>query len=184
MLLTKLKVGNGPWYFSYGLQRTESRFYIPVLDYMYHRVIQKHHTVSQSENDDKKQRVLHTRVSERLDSELREKAAGLGVSVSKLVRNILLNTVEIVEDIVIDSTSIGRAISSKTSEKNEQSPAIVLGWQELTLNLNALCEQCNTILPKGGAACIAVCDTKTTPIFRCQDCVSGLFTGSTENEES
>ena len=47
----------------------------------------------------KKERVLHTRISDALDRELRDKAAELGVSVSKLVRNALLTTVDLVENI-------------------------------------------------------------------------------------
>ena len=43
----------------------------------------------------KKERVLHTRISEALDQELRSKAAELGMSVSKLVRNVLVNTVDL-----------------------------------------------------------------------------------------
>ena len=41
---------------------------------------------------EKKEKVIHTRISESLDEEVRKHAAGLGVSVSNLVRNILLDT--------------------------------------------------------------------------------------------
>ncbi len=134
-----------------------------------HIVIQKHHNVTHAKKDQRKERVLHTRVSESLDSELREKAAGLGVSVSNLVRNILLNTVEMVEDIVADGSSIARAAS-----KNKAGPTAadeILGWQTLTLNLNAICEECNAMLAKGSTAAMAVAAAGSAPIFRCQGCL-------------
>jgi hypothetical protein len=107
-----------------------------------------------------------------LDSDLREKAAGLGVSVSNLVRNILLNTVEMVEDIVADGSSIARAASkNKPAEDPVAPPADILGWQALTLNLNAICDRCNAMLTKGSSAAMAVSATASAPLFRCQDCV-------------
>jgi hypothetical protein len=51
---------------------------------------------------EKKERVIHTRVPESLDDEIKRKATDLGLSVSNLVRNILQHTVGLVEDIVHD----------------------------------------------------------------------------------
>ena len=50
--------------------------------------------------DERKKRVIHTRVPESLDRELRETASSLGVSVSNLVRNVLLNAFGLVGDIL------------------------------------------------------------------------------------
>jgi len=135
-----------------------------------------YHNVTRKKKDEKKQRVLHTRVSEQLDEELREKAAGLGVSVSNLVRNILLNTVEMVEDLVADSSSIARAASKDKDVASPAPPAAslapqLLGWQELQLHLNALCEVCNAVLPKGSVAKAAVFSAPAEPLFRCPGCV-------------
>ncbi len=117
-------------------------------------------------------------MSEQLDEELREKAAGLGVSVSNLVRNILLNTVEMVEDLVADSGSIARAASKDKSpvapEVASQEPQL-LGWQELQLHLNALCEVCNVVLAKGSTAKVAVFSSPAAPIFRCPSCVADVL---------
>jgi len=117
-------------------------------------------------------------VSEQLDEELREKAAGLGVSVSNLVRNILLNTVEMVEDLVADSGSIARAASKDKSQVPttvaSQEPQL-LGWQELELHLNALCDVCNAVLTKGSTAKVAVFSAPAPPIFRCPLCVANVL---------
>lgn len=120
----------------------------------------------------RKERVLHTRVSEKLDEELREKAAGLGVSVSNLVRNILLNTVELVEDIVADSGSVVRAAGNKPGAPLAMTgQQTVLGWQTLRLNLNAVCSACNAILTRGSEASIAVPTSPSAPVFRCIACM-------------
>lgn len=136
-----------------------------------------------SEKDKKKQRVLHTRVSEELDEELREKAAGLGVSVSNLVRNILLNTVEMVEDLVADSSSLARAAGKDKPESPTSDAAgpELLGWQELTLHRNALCEVCNEVLAKGTTAKVAVYTAPAAvPAFRCAGCIKSAASKSEE----
>ena len=66
----------------------------------------------------KKERVLHTRISDALDRELRDKAAELGVSVSKLVRNALLTTVDLVENIVADSARVAENATNLGSQFN------------------------------------------------------------------
>ncbi len=138
--------------------------------------------MTRDKKDQRKERVLHTRVSEKLDSELREKAAGLGVSVSNLVRNILLNTVEMVEDIVADGSSIARAAGkNKAGAAAVPAASEVLGWQTLTLNLNALCAECNAVLAKGSTAGMAVCAQASEPTFRCLGCIPK---SEAEEEES
>jgi len=111
------------------------------------------------------ERVLHTRLPETLDDELRAKARELGVSVSNLVRNILRNTVSLVEDIVEDTTNAAQAAWAEQLEglrhraprvRSRRAPPAPLGWQEITLSLNAVCEQCNGILSKGKVAAVAV----------------------------
>lgn len=59
--------------------------------------------------DEKKERVIHTRVPESLEAELRQKAQDLGISVSNLVRNVLGHAFGLVGDVVADSHAIARA---------------------------------------------------------------------------
>ena len=59
--------------------------------------------------NDRKERVIHTRVAEELDEEIKRRAQNLGVSVSNLVRNILQNTIGLVEDILLDGAETARA---------------------------------------------------------------------------
>lgn len=124
----------------------------------------------------RKDRVIHTRVPESLDDEIKRKAGNLGVSVSNLVRDVLENTIGLVEDIVSDSTQIARAARgepippSRTRRPRDAGAGVVLGWQIAVLNVNAVCDSCNAILPKGTQAAIGVVDDGPRP-FRCESCL-------------
>lgn len=112
-----------------------------------------------NDNDkkDKKERVIHTRVSEDLDEELKDRAAQLGTSVSNLVRNVLLNTFGLVETVIAD-TAKAAGVTPRNKPKATEAKAAgpVIGYQALTLNVNALCSKCNAILAKGGQGYIGI----------------------------
>ncbi len=107
-----------------------------------------------------KERVLHTRIPESLDDAIRARAAGLGMSVSNLVRNVLANALEVVE------AAAGLAPPPRATG--------VLGWQEAVLARNAVCERCNQILPRGDRAAIAVVDGAGPRAIRCLTCLEEL----------
>lgn len=154
----------------------------------------------------KKERVLHARISESLDEEIKDHASKLGVSVSNLVRNVLQNTFGLVEDIVTDGTNIASAArrsagaapaakqpaSDDAGAKPTASPKPeILGWQEALLNLNGVCDRCNAILPKGTRAAIALFEGGVGPrTFRCTNCLKEEIdhapepTADTDSDES
>jgi hypothetical protein len=139
----------------------------------------------------KKEKVLHTRISESLDGEIRDHASQLGVSVSNLVRNVLQNTFGLVGDIVADSSNIAASakgsqqpasgdtpvmgwVSPATGPASAGPPAaapLILGWQEALLAINGVCERCNAILPKGTRAAIALYEGAGPRTFRCLTCL-------------
>jgi hypothetical protein len=126
--------------------------------------------------DEKKEKVLHTRIPESLDEEIRGHASQLGVSVSNLVRNILQNAFGLVGDIVADTTSIAQSTRAVTrpappAPPHSPAPGQVIGWQEALLNLNAVCDRCNAILPRGTRAAIALFDVPGARVFRCLTCL-------------
>ena len=139
-----------------------------------------------SPGNEKKERVIHTRVPESLDDEIRRKATDLGLSVSNLVRNILQHTVGLVEDIVHDSAEIARtardtkaALHGGKPDSTSNAPAPdrpihVLGWHLAILNVNAVCDTCNTILPKGSSAEVGILAEGGPIPFRCQNCLKEL----------
>ncbi len=133
-----------------------------------------------SKSEAKKERVLHTRVSVSLEDELKERANQLGVSVSNLVRNVLLNTFEMVEEIVADGSRVARAAKGRdrtgASSVAASGAGEILGWQTLVLNLNAICSTCNDILPKGQSAAVAVYSGggRSQDRFICCSCLNKL----------
>ncbi len=140
---------------------------------------------------ERKEKVLHARISESLDQELRTKAASLGLSVSNLVRNILLNTFGLVEDVLSDSASIARSArgepelpprrgaASHAAARERAAPvpapasaaAPIVGWQESLLAVNAVCERCNKILAKGSKGAIAVREVPGPRTVLCSKCL-------------
>ena len=133
--------------------------------------------------DDRKEKVIHTRVSEALDEEIRERAANLGVSVSNLVRNVLQNAFGLVEDVVADAASIARSARGEAfgaasgSRATGAAAGRVLGWQEAVLQVNALCEACNTILPCGTRAAVAIVEGAGARPIRCLACMEEATRG-------
>lgn len=126
------------------------------------------------DRQDKKPSVIHARVSPALEQEIRERAANLGMSVSNLVRNILQHTVGLVEDIVGDGARIARIARGEREDPPPPASRDVLGWQEAVLNVNAVCEECNALLPRGARAGIAVVANPQRRPALCLDCLRRL----------
>lgn len=137
--------------------------------------------------DKKKERVLHTRITEELEKQIKKEAGSLGVSVSNLVRNILLNTTDLVDNIVTDSVGVARsarhrptpAPASRSGDAGNREtaaadPPRTLGWQEAVLNLNAVCDQCNEILKKGSRAAIAIVEGYGPRSTICLNCLKEI----------
>ena len=126
--------------------------------------------------EEKKEKVLHARIPESLDEENRSQAAKLGVSVSNLVRNVMQNAVGLVGDIVADTANIAQTVSGDGEDAppppagSAKSPQ-VLGWQKAITNLNSVCDACNSIIPKGTEAAIAVAEAGAVKVVRCLECL-------------
>ena len=120
----------------------------------------------------KKERVIHTRVPESLEAQLRERAQELGVSVSNLVRNVLGHAFGLVGDVVADSHAIARAARGE-KEHPEPDDHDVIGWQTLVLAKNAVCARCNAILPKGKPAAIGMTERGAVGPIVCTPCMEG-----------
>jgi len=133
---------------------------------------------------ERKERVLHTRVPDSLDRHIKRRARSLGMSVSTVVRNVLLTTFGLVEDIVNDSTDIALAVTGQEAGPRRDrlrgraatagSSAEVLAWQEAVLNVNAVCDQCNAILQKGSRAGIGVREQAGPRPIICPACLAAI----------
>jgi hypothetical protein len=127
-----------------------------------------------SKRNQTKDRVLQARIPEQLDEELRNRAEQLGLSVSTVVRNVLLHTFDLVEGVVTDSSQIARVLSDwVAAPSNPEAEATVVGWQEAILNKNGVCEHCNVILPVGQRAAIGV-PTSARATLLCLECLAAL----------
>jgi hypothetical protein len=127
------------------------------------------------------QKVLHARIPASLDREIRKRARGLGLSVSTVVRHVLLHTFDLVEDIVTDGTNLAIALAGEegavpVARGRAPASAEVVAWQEATLNVNAVCERCNSLLPKGTAAAIGIRDGTGPRAIICRACLEAVAT--------
>lgn len=134
-----------------------------------------------------KDRVLQARIPQKLDDELRDRAEQLGLSVSTIVRNTLLHTFDLVEGVVTDSAQLSRVLraggapavppSSRASPDSESGMTdeepVVIGWQEAILNINGICDSCNTILPRGVRAAVGM-PVQRRPVLLCLECLQDL----------
>ena len=142
---------------------------------------------------ERNEKVLHARIPGSLDREIKRRARGLGMSVSTVVRNVLLHTFDLVEDIVTDSANIALSIAGDeetlppTAPRGRRAGADheddVLGWQEAVLNLNAVCGRCNAILAKGTAAAIGIRETPGPRSIICTSCLAALRPSGSEPQK-
>jgi len=129
---------------------------------VYHNVTRKRPPTpapDDSSEAEKKERVIHTRVPESLEAELRSRAQDLGISVSNLVRNVLGHAFGLVGDVVADSHAIARAArggDAKPKAAAAAEPDELIAWQPIVMAKNAVCSRCNDILPRGREAAISV----------------------------
>lgn len=119
------------------------------------------------DSQEKKDRVLQTRVPKSLYNDLVEQARRLRVPVSNLVRNILEDSVRIVENLVDNSLDIADALTGKV---DRQDLASVVGWQPLTANRALACAVCQADIDKGAEAFMSVGAPSGRTIVVCEDC--------------
>ena len=150
---------------------------------------------------ERKQRVLHTRVSDALAEDIRRMAEDLRVPASNLVRNVLEEAFSIVEAVsenmgdliedVVDEAD--RARERMRHRRRPRSPRgndprrpeaaappesggfpDVIGWQFLILNRPERCAACEELLERGQQAYLGVTSAGAASTALCEDCMSAL----------
>lgn len=96
-----------------------------------------------------------------------ERARGLRVPVSNLVRNILEDSTRMVDTILEGGFKIAEALSG-TVEENLLSD--VLGWQPMIANREILCSRCKAPILKGAEAFVSVGPAHGRTIVICKGC--------------
>ena len=123
---------------------------------------------------DRKERWLHTRISEPLEEALKREARRRRLPVSLLVRQVLEGALDLVEEIV--ETSLGAATAAQRAASRRPAPDVsdVYGWQELILGRAGACARCGTGLAVGATAFRGLREQSGPPIFSCNACVRRL----------
>ena len=136
------------------------------------------------DDDEPKDRVLHTRIPESLEDAIKSKARRLRIPVSNLVRNVLEQTFQLVEDVVGDGLEIastarrGAARVRQAATGAGSETAGIYGWQELILNRDERCAHCSVELDRGTPACRGLSDRPDArPVFLCLVCVGEIGKG-------
>jgi hypothetical protein len=148
----------------------------------------------------RKERVLHTRISEALAEDLRRVADDLRVPVSNLVRNVLEeafsvvetvtgNVGELIEEVMDEAEAVRERIQGRQRRRYRgarrdaaQAPAEepaastpprddeVIGWQPLVLVRPQRCESCGTLMGRGDSAYASVTPKGVGTSWRCEEC--------------
>ncbi len=150
--------------------------------------------------DERKDRIIQTRVPKDLESTLKEAAEQQRVSVSHLIRNMLEDTFQLVDNIVADSANLVEHVTrdarqlaqsaknlTKSDRVDKLKPAkeggkeaqarlaAVDAWQEVVLNRESFCVNCGTALPKGKQAFAGLTSAgNTDPVWLCKNCVQSI----------
>ena len=84
-----------------------------------------------------------------------------------------MNTFELVENVVVDSVQVADSVRD-IAQKKPHLPAAprVLGWQKAILNINAVCRDCNVILPRCTEAAMAISEGSVPVQIICLSCLS------------
>lgn len=117
--------------------------------------------------DERKDHVLQTRVPESLYDDLVGQARRLRVPVSNLVRNILEDSIRIVETIVDGGLDIAEAIANKASEADL---AAVAGWQPMKASRRLSCARCSGAVKPGDEAFTSVGAPGNKTLIICGEC--------------
>jgi hypothetical protein len=147
----------------------------------------------------RKERVLHTRISEPLAEDIRRMADDLRVPVSNLVRNVLEEAFAVVETVsenvgdliedVVDEAERTRERILRHSERGRRraasasprtrAPAArpraehpdVIGWQPLIFNREQICSDCEEPIERGERGYVGMAAGGPSSVHLCRDCV-------------
>jgi hypothetical protein len=130
---------------------------------------------------ERKDKLIQTRIDEELDQTLREAARRERVSVSQLIRNVLEDTFELVDNVVSEATHLGRTVkrdaqriaASARGARRSEAAAAVDAWQDVALARDATCAVCGKRLTAGTKAQVGLMRDPAAPrLFRCPTCDS------------
>jgi hypothetical protein len=150
----------------------------------------------------RKDRLIQTRVPRDLEATLKQEARRRRLTVSHLIRSVLEDAFDLVDDVVADVDEIvgdsarlarsvregarrlvssGRGRAEAASPESAESPTEddsfphVYAWNELVLNRSAICSRCGASIARGERGFFGVSDEARAPrAWLCVECVRTL----------
>lgn len=151
---------------------------------------------------ERKDRLIQTRVPEKLETTLKEEARRRRTTVSQIIRHLLEDTFQLVDgvvanvdQIVSDSARLAQHVGRDVRRMSESQPidaatcgeplpdaaqrlARVQAWNEVVLNQAVPCTRCGAELPRGHKAYLGLSDEAAAPrAWLCVDAVESLGEG-------
>lgn len=132
-------------------------------------------------SEERKERVLHTRVPAVLERELKRFAGNLRVPVSNLVRAILEDAVAAADRATVNvENQLLSAVKQLEVERERIKKKVLtdplehaVAFQAVTLSKPASCARCQCDLPKGSTAQLVIGSEPTTErLFACNACAT------------
>src|SRR5262245_46919727 len=121
----------------------------------------------------RRERWLHTRISEGLEDALKREARRRRLPVSMLVRDVLEGALDLVEEIVGEGLEVARR-SRRVLRRTAGTDDGIYGWQELILNRPGACARCADPLGVGTKAYRGLGEQPAPLVFLCTKCVGRL----------
>ncbi len=143
----------------------------------------------------RKDRLIQTRVPEDLETTLKEEAERRRLTVSHLIRSILEDTFQLVDDVVTDfdkvvtdSVDLARNVSRnamKLAAQSQRDTAAkanwdralgdIYGWSELVLQRTAKCRRCGEEIERGKRAFVGLSDKpRRGRVWLCRPCMDAV----------
>ncbi len=156
---------------------------------------------------DRKDRLIQTRVPEKLETTLKDEARRRRTTVSQTIRNILEDTFDLVDgvvanvdQIVSDSVELAQQVGRDARRIRQRGQAAardcrdplpdaeerlspVEAWNEIVLNRSVSCSKCGAKLPRGRKAYMGLSGDPTGPrVWLCASAVETLEADSDREE--
>ena len=138
---------------------------------MYHDVTRD--SEPDDEKDEKKERVLHTRIPAVLEAELKQAAKALRVPVSNLVRTILEDAIAVADRATgqVEERLHRAARTVRTKVEPRDPLAHVVAFQSVVVAATSHCAKCGQALEAGDDAALAILDSPGPNLFVCNECM-------------
>jgi hypothetical protein len=132
---------------------------------------------------ERKDRLIQTRVADDLDHTLREEAKKRRLSVSQLIRNVLEDTFNLVDDVMTETAKLAQTVRRDAARIRDSAQGLtrsssnplekVESWHLVILSGDTRCGRCKADLASGEPASMGVSTDPTfRPLWICQTCRS------------